>query len=151
MAPATRAVHFRVAHPGREALRIAFVFKAAGKALVKAAPARAPVELRGPRVAHQAAPRAGVGSFGVLLVERAGSRPFGPLFAQDVELLRCEQLAPFGLGLHDLADGFGLRGYSRRQSQRRCGKTPMQEFASFHGRLVAWEGQNLTPGMWRGA
>src|SRR5437870_5246021 len=98
MAAAAVAMHLGAAHEE------AVVGRLADRALdrhVEAGPAGAALELALAHeqglIAGRAAERAGA----VLVEQRAGAGPLGPVLAHHVVLLRREERAPLGLGLGD--------------------------------------------------
>src|SRR4030088_701363 len=99
MTAAAAAVNFGPRHPKGPVFGLADgVFQR----LVKTRPAGAALEFRLRGEQRQVAAGAGEDTLAMLLEQRARSRAFGALLAQDVVLLRRQLRAPFRIGLFDL-------------------------------------------------
>src|SRR5205807_4923493 len=111
MATAAAAVYFGAQHAEHPIFGLA---EGVIERLIEARPAGAALELGLRGEQRQVAAGAGEDALAMLLEQRARTRPFGALLAQDLILLRGQLRAPFGIGLFDLEF---LRGLRRRTSQ----------------------------------
>ena len=105
MAAAATAVHFGADHSER---RVGIGADRVIKRFPEARPARMAVEFGGRREQREVAAGARERAVPVLVVQRAGERPFGAGFAQDRVLGGREPAMPFGVAEGDLERG-GLR------------------------------------------
>src|SRR5258708_5732903 len=120
MPAAAPAVNFGAQHPKGAVLGLA---DGVLERLIETRPAGAAFELGLRGKQRQVAAGAGEDALAMLLEQRARSRPFGALLAQDFILLRRQLRAPFRVGLFDLEL---LRGVCRRSSQPAKGRKAKQ-------------------------
>src|SRR5205807_10529557 len=106
MATAAAAVYFGAQHAEHPIFGLA---EGVIERLIEARPAGAALELGLRGEQRQVAAGAGEDALAMLVEERARTRPFGALLAQDIILLRRQLRAPLRVGLLDLELFGGLR------------------------------------------